>query len=36
VPVRKTHLLTLDNDLIVRANGFNYWFYAQMLGPYRS
>ena len=34
--IRKTHLLSMDNDMTVRANGFNYWFYAQMLGPYHN
>merc|ERR1719341_2996900 len=32
-PTRKTHLLTLDREMGVKSNGFNYWFYNNMLGP---
>ena len=33
---RKTHLLTLDREMGVKSNGFNYWFYNNMLGPCRD
>lgn len=33
---RKTHLLTYDREMGVKSNGFNYWFYNNMLGPFRD
>jgi len=33
---RKTSLLTRDKDMAIRSNGFNYWFYNNMLGPTRD
>jgi hypothetical protein len=35
-PCRKTHLLTLDREMGVKSNGFNYWFFNNMLGPNRD
>ena len=30
---RKTHLLSMNREKGVAANGFNYWYYNNMLGP---
>ena len=33
---RKTHLLTINSQMGIDANGFNYWYHNNMLGPYRD
>ena len=33
---RKTHLLTMDSQMGINSNGFNYWYHNNMLGPYRD
>merc|ERR1712012_1454322 len=32
---RRTHLLTINREMGVEANGVNYWYYNSMLGPCR-
>ena len=33
---RKLSLLPTDMDHVVRNNGFNYWYFSHMLGPYHG
>jgi len=33
---RKTHLLTMNSQMGIEGNGFNYWYHNNMLGPYRD
>jgi len=35
-PPRKSHLLTMNSQMGIDANGFNYWYQNNMLGPYRD
>jgi len=35
-PPRKSHLLTMNSQMGIDANGFNYWYHNNMLGPYRD